>query len=188
MKRSRNSIQMNMLMFFPSLTSLLLMASSFFFFHLGFSFSHQFHTPQSRTIAPLFFTHFCAALASVKTHDHFAAFHLLEANIKQTVASVESTRQSIKGLLKLQDLYLQERNALKDRLEMLDQTLYELGQAVDDLHGFRLSYGNLKTLLSAAMTNENTCIDGFLNWKNLIQNIKSVSKVTSKACWLPSLN
>ncbi|XP_028070002.1 pectinesterase-like [Camellia sinensis] len=51
---------------------------------------------------------------------------------------------------------------------MLDQTLYELGQAIDDLRRFPASigylprsYGNLKTLLSAAMTNENTCIDGF---------------------------
>ncbi|KAL6274337.1 hypothetical protein ACE6H2_025029 [Prunus campanulata] len=163
MKRSRNCIKMNMLMFFPSLTSLPLMAS-FFFFHLGFSFSHQIpHPTIKNACTTLLHPSLCfTALASVKTHDHFTAFHhLLEANINQTVESVESTRQSIKGLLKLQDLYLQERNALKDCLEMLDQTLYELGQAVDDLHGFRVSYGNLKTLLSAAMTNENTCIDGF---------------------------
>ncbi|KAH0970855.1 hypothetical protein GBA52_023011 [Prunus armeniaca] len=138
--------------------------ASFFFFHLGFSFSHQIpHPTIKNACTTLLHPSLCfTALASVKTHDHFTAFHhLLEANINQTVASVESTRQSIKGLLKLQDLYLQERNALKDCLEMLDQTLYELGQAVDDLHGFRVSYGNLKTLLSAAMTNENTCIDGF---------------------------
>lgn len=64
-------------------------------------------------------------------------------------------------------MYVQERNALRDCLEMLDQTLYELGQAIDDLHGLRVSYGNLKTLVSAAMTNQNTCIDGFFELEEL---------------------
>lgn len=74
-------------------------------------------------------------------------------------------------------------------MEMEDQTLYELGQAIDDLHAFppsmvdlHRSYGNLKTLLSAAMTNENTCIDGFTdleetvseNHKGLKQHLQSI--------------
>ena len=67
----------------------------------------------------------------------------------------------IKTLFTHQDLNPQEKNALNDCMEMTDQTLYELGQAIDDLHALHPSYGNLKNLLSAAMTNENTCIDGF---------------------------
>ncbi|KAF8406824.1 hypothetical protein HHK36_005945 [Tetracentron sinense] len=93
---------------------------------------------------------------------------ILEIAINRTVKSVLSSRLEIISLFTSQDLKAQAKNALKDCVEMLDQTLYELGQAVDDLHdvpesiGFiRRSYGNLKTLLSAAMTNENTCIDGF---------------------------
>ncbi|GAV70963.1 Pectinesterase domain-containing protein/PMEI domain-containing protein [Cephalotus follicularis] len=95
--------------------------------------------------------------------------HFLETAINQTVKSVATTRLNITtNLFALQDLNLQEKNALEDCMEMLDQTLYELGQAIEDLHHFPASmvaypegsFGNLKTLLSAAMTNENTCIDG----------------------------
>lgn len=50
---------------------------------------------------------------------------------------------------------------LNDCFDMLDQTLYELSQAMGDLQISPQSYGNIKTLLSAAMTNEHTCIDGF---------------------------
>lgn len=70
-----------------------------------------------------------------------------------------------------QDLSLQEKNAVHDCLEMLDQTIYELRQATDDLFTFPMSdvhnrsYGNLKTLLSAAMTNQNTCLDGFFDFQ-----------------------
>ncbi|KAL9172552.1 hypothetical protein ABFS82_03G055700 [Erythranthe guttata] len=57
-------------------------------------------------------------------------------------------------------------------MEMLDQTLYELEQALIQLGGgasppptigynLRRSYGNIKTLFNVAMTNENTCINGF---------------------------
>ncbi|KDP33979.1 hypothetical protein JCGZ_07550 [Jatropha curcas] len=73
------------------------------------------------------------------------------------------------GLFEFQDLIPQEKRALKDCVEMLDQTLYELRLAIKYLrcfpaaidHRLHLLYANLKTLLSAAMTNQNTCIDGF---------------------------
>lgn len=75
---------------------------------------------------------------------------------------------SVAGLFTGQDLNSQEKNALNDCTDMLEQTLYELRQAINDLRKFPSSrgshhrlYGNIKTLLSAAMTNENTCIDGF---------------------------
>ncbi|KAK2992568.1 hypothetical protein RJ640_009178 [Escallonia rubra] len=98
--------------------------------------------------------------------------HVLEFSINQTMSNVASAGLNILGYYSIQDLNPQENNALDDCMEMLDQTLYELGQAIDDLHtlfpsdsngGYirSKSYGNLKTLLSAAMTNENTCIDGF---------------------------
>ncbi|KAK3013609.1 hypothetical protein RJ639_009312 [Escallonia herrerae] len=100
--------------------------------------------------------------------------HVLEFSINQTMSNVASARVNILGCYSIQDLNPQENNALDDCMEMLDQTLYEHGQAIDDLHTLfpsnlngsyirSKSYGNLKTLLSAAMTNENTCIDGFSN-------------------------
>lgn len=79
-----------------------------------------------------------------------------------------------------QDLNTQEKNALQDCMEMLDQTLYELEQAMDELCSFpsstvhfHRSYGNIKTLLSAAMTNENTCINGFLDLEELDLDVDS---------------
>ncbi|KAM1605753.1 hypothetical protein PS2_026453 [Malus domestica] len=147
--RSRNRIKkMNkLIIFFPSLTSLLLISS----------FSAILHPSLCSS-----------AHASAPFHNHFTAFHhFLETNINRTAASIGTTQQSIRALLRLQELYVQERNALRDCLEMLDQTLYELGQAIDNLHGLRVSYGNLKTLLSAAMTNQNTCIDGFFELEEL---------------------
>ncbi|KAL6212460.1 hypothetical protein ACLB2K_017680 [Fragaria x ananassa] len=50
---------------------------------------------------------------------------------------------------------------------MSDQTRYELGEAVDDLRASKGCYGDLKKLLSAAMTNENCCIDGFFEFDEL---------------------
>ncbi|KAL7194070.1 hypothetical protein ACSBR2_025668 [Camellia fascicularis] len=94
--------------------------------------------------------------------------YLLEFAINQTIRTVVDTGFDVTGLFTHQDLNSHEKNALNDCADMLDQTLYELGQAIDDLRRFPASigylrrlYGNLKTLLSAAMTNENTCIDGF---------------------------
>lgn len=105
---------------------------------------------------------------SLSKNDTTTFHHILEFTINRTTKHVAKTRLDILNNFINQDLILQEKNALNDCLEMVDQTLYELGQAIDDLHEFppssgyrHRSYGNLKTLLSAAMTNENTCIDGF---------------------------
>ncbi|KAK6912039.1 Pectinesterase inhibitor domain [Dillenia turbinata] len=64
-----------------------------------------------------------------------------------------------------------QKNALMDCSKMLDQTLYELGDAIGVLHsipdsdtpfiGKSNSFNDIKTLLSAAMTDRDTCIVGF---------------------------
>ncbi|XP_050215877.1 pectinesterase-like [Mercurialis annua] len=99
-------------------------------------------------------------LSSIQIPKNSATFgHILEFTINETEKSVATARKHVTGLLGFQDLISQEKIALRDCLEMLDQTRYELGQAPDDLQVFSAS--NLKTLLSAAMTNQHTCIDGF---------------------------
>lgn len=85
--------------------------------------------------------------------------------------SVVNARTHLMGFFTFQDLSSQEKSAMQDCLVMLDLTLYELGQAIDDLHSlssFSITtlhylYDLLKTLLSAAMTNQDTCINGFLD-------------------------
>ncbi|XP_050216250.1 pectinesterase 3-like isoform X2 [Mercurialis annua] len=104
-------------------------------------------------------------LSSIQIPKNSATFgHILEFTINETEKSVATARKHVTGLLGFQDLISQEKIALKDCLEMLDQTRYELEQAPDDLHAFYAS--NLKTLLSAAMTDQHTCIDGFSDFKN----------------------
>ncbi|KAL2458832.1 Pectinesterase 2 [Forsythia ovata] len=114
-----------------------------------------------------------SSLASVHASKNATSFNrILEMAINRTVGHVKATRRDILAHFRHQDLKLQEKNALKDCMEMLDQTLYELAQAVEELiispsSYVRISYGNIKTLLSAAMTNENTCIDGFSDLEEL---------------------
>lgn len=113
---------------------------------------------------------FCFTSLSSVSKKNITLHHILEITVNRTLRHVKNTRLIfLNKFVKKQDLSLQEKNAALDCLEMLDQTLYELRQATVDLYSFPLSdsyyrsYGNLKTLLSAAMTNENTCLDGFLD-------------------------
>lgn len=89
----------------------------------------------------------------------------LEASINRTIDLVSSSQYEITDFFARRVLNLQEKSAFNDCVELLDQTQYELGQSMDEFRkSFGVSrpfYGDLKTLLSAAMTNENTCIDGF---------------------------
>ncbi|GAB2224994.1 hypothetical protein Drorol1_Dr00005776 [Drosera rotundifolia] len=90
---------------------------------------------------------------------------VLEAAICHVWELVEDSRDNVTRFFAERELSHHEKNALSDCMDMLDQTVYELEQALEDLNATsgmpHRSYGNLKTLLSAAMTNENTCVDGF---------------------------
>ncbi|XP_076913426.1 pectinesterase-like [Bidens hawaiensis] len=44
-------------------------------------------------------------------------------------------------------------------IDLLDQTIYELQESINALHLHPPSYATIKNLLSAAITNENTCIE-----------------------------
>lgn len=107
--------------------------------------------------------------------------HILEFSINQTMRHVTSTRSKILDRLSSRSLNSQENNAVDDCMEMLDQTLYELRGALVELHSltssatsFRRRYGIIKTLLSAAMTNENTCIDGFSELEQESDQLKGI--------------
>ncbi|XP_058226932.1 pectinesterase-like isoform X1 [Rhododendron vialii] len=91
---------------------------------------------------------------------------MMSLNITKT--AVEHNYFSVKRLLKKKKLTDREKTALHDCLEMIDDTLDELRKAEDDLNQYP-SYkkslsqhaDDLKTLMSAAMTNQETCVDGF---------------------------
>ncbi|KAL2539063.1 Pectinesterase/pectinesterase inhibitor 3 [Abeliophyllum distichum] len=93
---------------------------------------------------------------------------VIELALNITLTSVQHNYFSIKKLIaRRKDLTEREKTALNDCLETIDETLDELHEAVKDLEEYpnkkslKEHADDLKTLLSAAMTNQETCLDGF---------------------------
>lgn len=95
---------------------------------------------------------------------------VIELSLNLTVTAVQSNYLSIKKLISTRRKSLTEREkaALNDCLELVDETLDELFIAeheLGDYPSFNKSISqhadDLKSLLSAAMTNQETCLDGF---------------------------
>ncbi|KAG6431625.1 hypothetical protein SASPL_109704 [Salvia splendens] len=73
---------------------------------------------------------------------------------------------TLEMILGLYHLYWALRIGLGYLLGYIISTLYELESALAELPASRPPYQNIRTLLSAAMTNQNACIDGFLDVEN----------------------
>lgn len=86
-------------------------------------------------------------------------------NIARTVA--EQTYAKVNKLSKNKHLTKREKGALKDCLELIDETLDEIHETVEDLVKYSTKKSvkehasDLKTLISSAITNQQSCIDGF---------------------------
>ncbi|XP_022715373.1 pectinesterase-like [Durio zibethinus] len=119
---------------------------------------------------------------------------VIELSLNITTTAVEHNYFKIKKLLAKKGLTEREKTALHDCLETIDETLDELHQAVEDLHEYPNKKSltqhadDLKTLMSAAMTNQETCLDGFSHdeadkkvRKVLIAGEKYVEKMCSNA-------
>ncbi|XVE88551.1 hypothetical protein DITRI_Ditri19aG0078100 [Diplodiscus trichospermus] len=119
---------------------------------------------------------------------------VIELSLNITTTAVEHNYFKIKKLLTRKGLTEREKTALHDCLETIDETLDELHQAVEDLHEYPNKKSltqhadDLKTLMSAAMTNQETCLDGFSHEdadkkirKVLIDGEKYVEKMCSNA-------
>ncbi|KAF6162074.1 hypothetical protein GIB67_041902 [Kingdonia uniflora] len=92
---------------------------------------------------------------------------VIEKSLNLTIFAVQHNYFTIKKLMKRKGLTKREKCALHDCLEMVDETLDELRETEKDIEEYpkkgSLSKAaeDLKILLSAAMTNQDTCIDGF---------------------------
>ena len=110
---------------------------------------------------------------------------VIELSLNLTTTVVEHNFFTVEKLIKTrsQNLTLRERNALHDCLETIDDTLDELRQAIQDLENYPSDLNNnnennnkktkpsyeslkdyaddIKTLVSSAITNQETCLDGF---------------------------
>ncbi|KAE8700734.1 Pectinesterase 2 [Hibiscus syriacus] len=91
---------------------------------------------------------------------------VVELSLNITTTAVEHNYFHQK-LLALKGLTVRQKTAIHDCLETVDETIDELHEAVEDLHEYPNKKSlaqhadDLKTLISAAMTNQETCLDGF---------------------------
>ncbi|KAK9040825.1 hypothetical protein V6N11_015963 [Hibiscus sabdariffa] len=100
---------------------------------------------------------------------------LIQATRNRTMYEVRLSSSNCTTIVEgLKSITALEKAAIKDCLELFDDTLEELRVALSDLAPKKLAvsknYHDLQTFLSAAMTNQYTCLDGFSRTKGNIRN------------------
>ncbi|XP_002510934.2 21 kDa protein [Ricinus communis] len=118
---------------------------------------------------------------------------LANAALNVTLESAESTSNSVLNMLKAHNLSPKEAGAISDCVENMKDSVDELRESLmtmTDLEGpdFNMKMSNIQTWVSAALTDEDTCMDGFegnaMNGKvkNTIRSyIEKVAQLTSNA-------
>lgn len=100
---------------------------------------------------------------------------VISSLINHTVYEVTSSSSNCSGLRnKLRNLNPLEHRGLEDCLNLLDDTLDELKTSIAHLSQTQIPskrYHDLQTLLSGAMTNVYTCLDGFSGSKGNVRQI-----------------
>ncbi|XP_061356735.1 pectinesterase-like [Gastrolobium bilobum] len=111
-----------------------------------------------------------STVASEPGHAQKVSSHInvIEMSLNITTRYVQSNYFTVEKLLTRKGLTKREKTALHDCLETIDETLDELDKAKESLkeypsHNKSLSQqaDDLKTLISSAITNQVTCLDGF---------------------------
>ncbi|KAF3647503.1 Pectinesterase 2 [Capsicum annuum] len=120
---------------------------------------------------------------------------VIELSLNITIKAVRKNFYAVKKLIQTRKgLTPREKVALHDCLETMDETLDELHTAVEDLELYPKKKSlvahadDLKTLISSAITNQETCLDGFSHdeadkkvRKVLLKGQKHVEKMCSNA-------
>ncbi|KAL4584478.1 hypothetical protein LXL04_009080 [Taraxacum kok-saghyz] len=92
---------------------------------------------------------------------------VIELAVNITTTAVEHSYFQIKKLTTRKSLTHRQMTALHDCLEMVSETLDDLHDVIKDLEQYqtkkslRQHADDLKTLMSSAITNQETCLDGF---------------------------
>ncbi|XP_014492871.1 21 kDa protein [Vigna radiata var. radiata] len=91
---------------------------------------------------------------------------LTGAALNVTLASAKSTAAVVSMMAKSQGLKPREVAAMKDCVEVLSDSVDELRRSIDGMthlrtSNFEMTMSDLQTWVSAALTDENTCTDGF---------------------------
>ncbi|XP_071705561.1 pectinesterase inhibitor 7-like [Rutidosis leptorrhynchoides] len=105
------------------------------------------------------------------------AMELANAALTVCLKSAKSTSKAVQELLKGRDVSMRDGQAVADCLENMSDYVDEIKKSMvemKDLDGpdFKEKLGNLKTWVSAALTDEDTCMDGFQEDSNVVKNVK----------------
>ncbi|KAF6141208.1 hypothetical protein GIB67_024292 [Kingdonia uniflora] len=108
---------------------------------------------------------------------------IISSTINHTVHFVRSSASNCTNLKKrLRKLKPIERRALDDCIELFEETVAGLHSCIPDLSNTNSStkYAHLQTVLSAAITNQYTCLDGFAYSDGKVRKLieKSLYKIS----------
>ncbi|XP_060189262.1 pectinesterase-like [Lycium barbarum] len=120
----------------------------------------------------------CVSTLSSFPHLHRKSIaEIISSTVKVTVGEVRDSAHNCSYLRRhIPKLEPIEKQALEDCVQLLGATISELRTALTDLSPKKSAskyYNEIQTLLSAAMTNEDTCLDGlFYSKKNLSRYVE----------------
>ncbi|CAL5212041.1 unnamed protein product [Lathyrus oleraceus] len=168
-----------------------------------FAFSFITHSIQARETNSLFIRNSCSCTtyptlcyASLVKHADFIQTNrvlLTDTALNVTLASAKSTSAFMSTLSRSRGLKPREAAAMKDCVEVLSDSLDELRRCIGEMShlrtsNFEVTMSDVQTWVSAALTDESTCTDGFqeINAKDNIQRIVrgkivQVAQLTSNA-------
>ncbi|KAJ6876114.1 21 kDa protein-like [Populus alba x Populus x berolinensis] len=91
---------------------------------------------------------------------------LANAALNVTLSSAKSTSSKMSSLSRSHGLKPREVSAMKDCVEELSDAVYELKKSIGEMShakksNFRMMISDVQTWVSAALTDESTCTDGF---------------------------
>lgn len=128
----------------------------------------------------------------IQQSDH----QLAHAALSVSLAKARSTTMFVSRMKKFAGIKPREYQAVKDCIDNMGDSVDQLSKSIQELakmgrargQDFIWHMGNVQTWVSAALTNENTCVDGFAgsymegNVKVAIRRrVVSVAQVTSNA-------
>ena len=118
---------------------------------------------------------------------------IANAALNVTLSSAKSTSTMMSKLSQSHGLKPKEVSAMKDCVEELSDAVYELRESIDEMghakqSNFEVMISDVRTWVSAAMTDESTCSDGFAgnamngNLKRAVRGrIMNIAQLTSNA-------
>ncbi|KAJ4802106.1 Pectinesterase [Rhynchospora pubera] len=140
------------------------------------AFASSQHLPSYTHCEGTLYPELCASTLSTIQDLHKKSLpEIICTVVNKTADEVRASSANCSAYLHYRSLDQHQLLAINDCIELLDGTLDELSVAVSDLESKPNSHVNdVLTVLSASMTNQYTCLDGFSNIKgeNIRQYIK----------------